>query len=322
MVFMSPAFAAHCIPSQPPMIVTFGDSAIQADLPIGSVIAHDVIRYFIQCTRDGLRDDEWSWLIHLSPDNYSAGKPIEGLNGVVPTGTPGIGLRWVNWTDHNGGKVITDSELNDSTVGRGIPALDADASSGGTITAIHGTYSLIKTGPIQEHSQIIAINDIALKHQSIYGTLQPPEDLFRIIFTPINLVRASCIINESDIYVDMKTVNVNRFSGVNSTSEHVGFAINLKCVEGTRVNLTLGNSNALFEFSGTIKLSSDSSAKGVGIQIVDENNVPVELGMMHFVTTATSTNISIPLAARYIQTEANIEPGSANGVLLFTINYI
>lgn len=311
---------ADCVPSTTTPTIVFSDITIQADLPVGSLITTANTSYTINCNRNGFIEAEGSWLLYLSAANYSAGDPLPGFSNVVPTGIPGIGMRWTSWTSAVGDVVMTTSRLNDTNTNRGIPALP-----GGdywTRTSLRDTVELIKTGPIQAGSQLVAINQIAIWRKSALGSVNPTGDLYNIMFTPFNLINASCTIDQNNINVFLGSVHANEFSGVGTTSDNVDFSIDLTCVQGTRINLTLSNLNALPGFPGTIKLEGADPAQGVGIQIVDGNNTPVPLGTSRFIATSSTPNVFIPLAARYIQTEATIRPGPANAVLLFTINYI
>jgi type 1 fimbria pilin len=69
------------------------------------------------------------------------------------------------------------------------------------------------------------------------------------------------------------------------------------------------------------------AAKGIGIQIGNGDAVPAAVPLATLrnsgiATTATEgASYVIPLSARYIQTEAAMTPGPANGAVVFTIDY-
>lgn len=319
---------ADCFPSSPTQTVSLSAVTIQADMSNGSVISTGQVSYTIRCNRDGITDGgDWTWLIYLSAANYSAGGPIGGYSNVVPTGIPGIGLRWTNWTSNVGDKILTATALNNTSQNRGIQA----SNGTGVTTSLRDTFELIKTGPIQTGTQAIQINDIALWRQTSKGGLKPSGDLYRIKFTPFTLTNASCTITQKNINVILGTVSKSRFTGPGSTSNNVPFAINLDCVEGTKINLQFDVPHSITGYPGTIALTAGSTAQNVGIQVVDQSNTPVTLNMPKLIGTTESGSYTIPFYARYIQISPvdliplratyPVTSGTANGLLTFTLTY-
>lgn len=310
---------ADCVPSATVYPVVFSPRIVlKPDLPVGSVLTKSTLDYTVTCDRTGMTNsNESSWQIYFAADNISFGGPVAGLTNVVPTGMPGIGMRWLSAVN-NSSTWMSGTAFNDTSKYR----VAASPGTGKTVTTFSELFELIKTGPMQAGDQEINIPDINFWRKSNYGSYQPSGNLFTIVFSSFNIVNPSCTIDDTNIQVYLGQIHTSRFSGINSTSDTTDFAINLTCGVGTRVNLTLSNLNALSGFTGTIKLEGNDAAKGIGIQIVDASDTPVPLGTRQFVATATSPKVSIPLGARYIQTEPDIVPGPANAVLVFTINYI
>ncbi|RIQ21034.1 fimbrial protein, partial [Salmonella enterica] len=75
----------------------------------------------------------------------------------------------------------------------------------------------------------------------------------------------------------------------------------------------------------SIDTSAPSSASGVGIQLGwgDGAPVPFNLSVAQILTLPRDgrSNVSVPLYARYIQTDGIITPGRADGKVTFTISY-
>ncbi|MDU7134947.1 fimbrial protein [Phytobacter diazotrophicus] len=78
--------------------------------------------------------------------------------------------------------------------------------------------------------------------------------------------------------------------------------------------------------SGIIAIAdAQIKAEGIGIQLSRTSNVNGKINLnARIVGTIPSTGVSqitIPLFARYIQTESNVKSGKANGKLIYTISY-
>lgn len=79
---------------------------------------------------------------------------------------------------------------------------------------------------------------------------------------------------------------------------------------------------------------TEGSATGIGIQLGDANGSPLNREIFDYITefdtnamTAYThveigaSSFTVPLYSRYIQTEENITPGSANSQVTYTLNY-
>lgn len=157
----------------------------------------------------------------------------------------------------------------------------------------------------------------------------------------------------TDVPVAMGTHEVRNFTGINSVSNWQDASIKLtQCPpfygsqasgwiysDNTRdqvssvlnsMTLTLTPTGPVLDATnGIIKLSDDSTAAGVGIQLASGSSSGYSLVNFSDSTQANITllnntsqsNVTIPLMARYIQTDQNIIPGTANGKVIYTINY-
>lgn len=79
--------------------------------------------------------------------------------------------------------------------------------------------------------------------------------------------------------------------------------------------------------SGIIALDSNSTATGLGVQIGFEqgtnNYIPQNLANDFVISPAAGTtgNVTIPMGARIIKTEDNIQPGTISSAIRYTITY-
>ncbi len=136
--------------------------------------------------------------------------------------------------------------------------------------------------------------------------------------------KLSCTLGSAAINVAMGEVPVGAFKGP-GTSPPEGrtksFGIPLTCPKGASINLQLDGTAHDAE-KGMLKLSNNaSSATGVVIQMLYDDK-PVELSKrFKWQTTDAEGTYSIPLKARYVQTDNSIVPGVANGSATFTLTY-
>jgi len=96
-------------------------------------------------------------------------------------------------------------------------------------------------------------------------------------------------------------------------------------------HVTLTDATNTGNRSNVLTLSPDSQAKGVGIEVLKgdtvlaygpDSNATGNLNQWHAGTISTGmSTFSIPLTARYVQTDPVVTPGSANGRATFTMSY-
>jgi len=143
----------------------------------------------------------------------------------------------------------------------------------------------------------------------------------------INVVAASC--ETPDVSVAMgEDYKLFDFGGPGSTTREVPFGLKLNnCPEGiAKVNYQLQALTPVIDAAqGVVGLNSTSSAVGIGLQIKDENGVPVPLNTPRTFSgyNASGGNFVIPLTASYyrLATES-LRPGSANTEVTFIMSYL
>ncbi|MHC8388599.1 fimbrial protein [Pseudomonas sp. MDT2-39-1] len=163
------------------------------------------------------------------------------------------------------------------------------------------------------------------------------------IFVTGSVVRSECSLPASAriIKVPMGNIERRQFKGKGSKTETNEFEIPLTdCTAGTYPNQSWNfyqNSNAtlLLESAkgstlidpanGILGLTSDSTAKGVAVQVLHKDGItPMPLGIPTPITKVKDGSMSLILKARYIQTSDSAtgpEPGIANASANFTLTY-
>ncbi|MDF7788620.1 fimbrial protein [Pantoea stewartii] len=158
--------------------------------------------------------------------------------------------------------------------------------------------------------------------RNLFNSWVYPESAIRI--ADFNVTSTGCTVSNTAISVPMGTVEKRAFGGPGTwpgDAKTRSFSIPLDCDVGTRVIVKIDGSaqNAVL---GVLNLNEgNSSASGVGIQLLYQN-APLMLATPIYAGTTTSDGTySIPLQARYYQTGSNITPGAANASATFTMTY-
>lgn len=189
---------------------------------------------------------------------------------------------------------------------------------------------IIKTGPITAGG---AISGNIFQYSAQSGTYP----IFYVYLTGpivINPTIPTCAVTTQAITVPLGNVAQNSFSGVGSTSPAQSFNIGLNCSGGAAnvtasVYTTLTDQNSPGNVSDTLSLTSSSTAKGVGIQVLNGTTVinygsdsKVIGNQNQWVAGQTGNGtFNIPLTARYVQNATTVTAGSANGIATFTMAY-
>jgi type 1 fimbria pilin len=130
--------------------------------------------------------------------------------------------------------------------------------------------------------------------------------------------------------VSLGRFNQREFNAVGKTSNPVPFDLNVACA-GVRakVHVTFSDPTNAGNTSDVLPLSSSSRARGLGIQLMYDNKT-VAFGPdsaiagnrnQMYLAQANDNTFDVRFGARYIQTEKNVSPGSANGSVTFTMSY-
>ncbi|MGG7671804.1 fimbrial protein [Pseudomonas sp. WC2] len=250
-------------------------------------------------------------------------------NALLQTNVPGIGLA-IYMTGFAAAWVAPPGNPN-----RFIPFnMNRTAASQANMNQAMMRYALIKTGDIAPGTH--TINQLVATGTSDMGPM------FDLTFTA-TVTLAGCSLPAApgnQINVPMGTWEKRVFNGKNSTTQAQPFAITLNaCIAGNNypsntngyfngnfANIQIDadkTSTILDAANGVLSLSSDSTAQGVAIQVLQDNGTPMNLGQPVRLNRIVNGVTSVPLKARYIQTGdgPTPQPGTANGHASFTVTY-
>lgn len=245
---------------------------------------------------------------------------------VYSTGVPGLGVRYIfNSSACKASNVVL-------TNGNASIACFFTGPLGGPYmpAAITVTAQLVVTGTIRAGvsnlttSPVVAITFVTSDNP---GTLWPQGNLYTGSAAG-TIMQSTCSVNQSKVSVPLATANTRAFPSVGSVFGPQSFALSLACASGARVFITLTDSVNPANRTNTLALTADSTAKGIGVQILNASG-PVSYGADS--ATPGNTNqwpignspngqLQVPLTARYISI-GSVSAGTAKALVTFTLSY-
>ncbi|WP_171914512.1 fimbrial protein [Paraburkholderia xenovorans] len=140
----------------------------------------------------------------------------------------------------------------------------------------------------------------------------------------------ACAINQPDASVTLPTVNSSAFSdGVGSVAGPQLFSLVFSCGSGAQVSIVLTDNTDPSNRSNVLTPTADSTAKGIGIQILNDSGAPVSFGPdssepftinQWVIGRSPNGRLEVPLTARYIRT-GNVVAGAIRALATFTMSY-
>lgn len=266
----------------------------------------------------------------LAPGSFPPVDAIDVTGKVLQTNVPGVGL-YVQFAEPLNGPANNMFHAEDGGMGA-VPftAINYERMTPTSMrmTNLNIKYAaLIKTGPIppgpQTFNQIVATGTIT----DITGDAITLQLSGRV-------QQAQCSLKADAVSADpvlLGNHDIADFKGVGTTTAAVDFYITLSDCEDDPSNSVARAFIRLDGVQGSVPvdrdlglftLTTDSTASGLGIQILRSDSTPLKLEEFVQMTDAlTPGPMRIDLRARYYQTDGNVTPGVAKGALNFTMNY-
>ncbi|AKH65331.1 MULTISPECIES: fimbrial protein [Photorhabdus] len=138
------------------------------------------------------------------------------------------------------------------------------------------------------------------------------------------IITKSCSLKDTNITVPMGDIKKSDFSGINSTAGGKDFEVILDCDDNVQIQLMLDGKKAKNRLNHVWALDQNynrTTASGVGIQILYNNQPVIIHSQINIGNSYSGGKYSIPLRARYFQTDRNITPGQANATATMTLIY-
>ena len=136
-----------------------------------------------------------------------------------------------------------------------------------------------------------------------------------------NLSPPTCTIPTPDQTVTLANTTYTALNNVGDTAGTKNFTINMTCESGVTLKAKLTDSTTPSNATNVLTNTVAATQGGIGIQIV-RAGTPVNFGSTFTVGTyASTTSVSIALAARYIRTGGTFTAGNVQGVFTYTLTY-
>lgn len=314
--------------------IDLGTPWIARDAPIGSIIgtaapvtAREESSRSIRCENNG----SGTLTFQATPTGAMHPGPLPPVNGwnvdgkVMETGIPGVGLLIRLGFPFTGTASNSFTPTDDVAIPyRGENSRDSGATPI-QINTLFSTPVLIKTGPIpagpQHFSKQMVHSQISYLGQALN------------IHVSGGVHQAQCTLKSNPVSADpVQLGNHDRadFTGIGSTTPATDFHITLSDCEDdpsgsiARAHVRLEGARGsvpLLPVLGVFGLSSNSTATGIGIQILRSDNSPMPLQQDEPITSLVIGTTRLDFKARYYQTNATVTAGLAEGALDFTISY-
>jgi len=250
-----------------------------------------------------------------------------GFSDVYQTGAAGIGVRYTfDSAQCNASRVVM-------TNGKAQVACFFSGPLDGPYQSVNITVSpeLVVTGTLPSGTTTLAsIPPVTITFtESDQDSVWPKSPLFTGAASG-QFVHATCSINQSSVDVRLPDADTTAFaSGIGAVTLAKPFALSLDCASGATVLITLTDSVNPANRSDTLTLSNDSTAKGVGIQVLNSTQMPVSFGAdsaapgnanQWSLGSSPDGTLQVPLSARYVRT-GTVSAGSVKALATFTMSY-
>lgn len=179
---------------------------------------------------------------------------------------------------------------------------------------------IVKSGPLSPQVKVAAGN---------LGNLQADDLIISKynLTNPLVLNAASC--QTPSVHVAMgDDYQLWEFRDAGATPRTIRFNIGLnQCQTGiNKVTYSLKATTPVIDAAkGVVALNGGSTAKGIGLQLMDDAGQPIAFDTTYTFSgfTTTGANFKIPLSASYYRLPTgNVEAGSANTEVTFIVNYL
>lgn len=283
---------------------------LEPDTPVGTVI-YDRVEESPEVEVDCGGNDVQIYRGYLTLTEADARDDI--LPGVYKTNIPGIGIRAAASTEQM--PTFTEEDL---------------VRPWKYVGMYHGYFS--NMAHFRAAAQLIVIGRVeeGMLDTSRFTSMEALDTHIvgemRFSPTSVRITSNTCNLVDRNLYVPLKTVNAQDFTGQYSailTDDSFRIAVS-DCAAGTTVDYQFKSSGSTGVTNGTILgiAGGDTAASGVGIQILDASDRVLTFDQPYtaFTTTADKQLIEIPLKARYIKT-GELKAGKVDAVATFDVFY-
>ncbi|HFK2945187.1 TPA: fimbrial protein [Stenotrophomonas maltophilia] len=262
--------------------------------------------------------------------SYAQSNSYTGLPAEVGTHTIGSSTYGVFATSIPGVAFILAADVQTGGVSHFVPVRGGSESGLQYLTdneSVGGAIAIrfIKVGDTQEGSYSVAgFPAFTLKH---YQPASNKRFEQQHLLEPFNIEVVHvplCHVQSKTVYMGL--ANLDQFKTQGAAAPSRPYSVEINCEAGAgRVNYYLEPSSVeVYDRTRGI-LAVEGGAKGIGLQLLDEHDVPVAIGPAYPFGSSTADGVrSETFRARYIRTAsgpADLETGPANARIRYRIDY-
>jgi type 1 fimbria pilin len=254
--------------------------------------------------------------------------PVAGFTDVYATNVPGLGVRFA----FN----APACDAVNATLVNGLVKLTCPIS-----TPVDGPFvnleltavvSLVTTGTIAPGAaSLLTIPEVTMFYQ--HSTSGDYKHQYGAVYTGAangTLSTATCSVQTDGPLIPLSPVTVRELSsGLGTTAKPEPFELRFACASGATVSIVITDAVEPSNRSNTLTLTPDSTARGVGVQVLKDNGTPVAFGPdaagpgvanQWLIGASPNGLLVLPLSAQYIRT-GNVVPGKIRALATFTMSY-
>lgn len=305
-------------------VLTAGTISVPANTAPGTIIGTLApITYTTQCrfTSGGIQNTSATGTY-----TFKTSTALAYGKDVYQTNIPGLGVRYIfNSTFCNANNVVLTNGTAAIACAYSGPLNGPYVPSPMTVTVqlvitgpIHGGISNLTTSPLISVTQLTNDDPTNWSFGNLYSGSASGT-----------VTQATCSVSQANTYVPLATANTRAFAaGTGTVFAPTPFSLTFSCSAGAKVSITLTDNVNPANRSSTLQLTADSSAKGVGIQVLNGSG-PVSFGAdsatpgntnQWLIGDSPNGQLQVPLTARYISTGA-VSPGTVKALATFTMSY-
>ena len=275
--------------------------------------------------------------------NYSIGGNNINNSPVYNTGLPGVGMivAFRNLDTGCAPDIWHDVDTDGSRRGpvEGWPSSGCNGDAAGRTANAGGQWAigLVKTlgavqpGLVAGRTVIeLALNQRDSSNAGVdYIAKYPTAQHGFVTMSPIQVSVLSC--STPNVTVPMGDYPKSAFKGVGSTTNPVRFKVAVNGCPAAMKSVSIAfaepNKRYINVAQGVVQLSSDSTAKGIGLKLTQASDgTPMLLDTSGYLLRGYDPvkggSMEIVFDAAYYQAESKVTPGTANAVVEFTMSYL
>ncbi|NMM01174.1 hypothetical protein HHL24_24940 [Paraburkholderia sp. RP-4-7] len=296
--------------------VDMGSITVPPNVPVGTVLATK------QVSSSSILGQESFTCGNNLVTTVSFAMSGSATSNIYPTNIPGIGIRIYAWSS----QTYYTSPTTPTLTPNSWTFSYSQASGAYGMGYQQFRFDLVATGPVSNSGTDMLSYNVA-PWISVAANDGSGQMAIANLALTATVTTPTCSVVNSRIPVFLPTILVDNFNtGSTGTS---GFSLDLNCTAGVKVGVTLTDATNPSNTSTTLSLSPDSTATGVGLQILKEST-PIAYGAdspaadnLNQWSAGTSVGgaMSIPLTAQYVRTTGALNAGTVKGLATFTMSY-